>query len=133
MKNNLFIHKLQYLHGLHCLKPVGVICVICAICGPIIAAYGPFSNSFNAGECSDNVMYRIDLAQYGAACRVLENMTVALQGTAVRRPGTQYIAGMGDGTDSRLLSYERSTDKAIVIEVTDDKIYFFTDGGQIQQ
>ncbi len=51
----------------------------------------PEQLSFNTGEISSIMSGRIDLPKYAYGCKTLQNMLVFLQGTAFRRPGTQFI------------------------------------------
>ena len=102
----------------------------------IVASYGPYQNAFNAGEVSGLVKYRIDLAQYRSACQTVENFTVTPQGSAIRRPGTRYIADANDVSSVRLIPFTYSTSDAYVLEFGDGYVEFFrtVDGtpGQIE-
>ena len=102
----------------------------------LFASYGPYQNAFNAGEVSGLVKYRVDLAQYRSACQTVENFAVTPQGSAIRRPGTQYIADSNDVSSVRLIPFTYSTSDAYALEFGDGYIEFFrtVDGtpGQIE-
>jgi len=92
--------------------------------------YNPSITSFNAGQVSPLMEARSDFQKYNASSRILENMFVTVQGPALKRPGTKYIATAKTGTP-RLLPFEFSTDDASVVETGSFYMRFFQDGGQI--
>jgi hypothetical protein len=49
-------------------------------------------SSFNSGEVSPLVRYRVDLAKYNSACISLNNSIASKYGPASRRPGLQFVA-----------------------------------------
>ena len=49
-------------------------------------------SSFNAGEVSPLVRYRVDLAKYNSSCISLLNSIASKYGPAMRRPGTQFVS-----------------------------------------
>ncbi len=53
-------------------------------------------NSFNAGELSEKMLARVDVQQYSRGCRICENFFVTPFGAAERRPGTNFLADLGD-------------------------------------
>lgn len=67
-----------------------IVISICLLIGAVSA--NPFFNSFNSGELSPLVKYRVDLDKRYMGVEALENMFVKPQGAAERRPGTKYIA-----------------------------------------
>jgi len=52
---------------------------------------GELESSFNAGELSPLVKYRVDIEKRNSGVEEMENMLVKPQGAAARRPGTEYI------------------------------------------
>lgn len=89
-------------------------------------------NSFNSGELSPLLDARTDLTKYYSGCRTLENMLVYSYGGATRRPGTEYIAPAKNASDKcRLISFEFALTQAYIIEVGDEYMRFYKDGGQI--
>jgi len=89
-------------------------------------------NSFNSGELSPLLDARTDITKYYSGCRTLENMLIYSYGGAVRRPGTQYIASAKNPEDkARLISFEFALTQEYVIEIGDEYMRFYKDGGQI--
>jgi len=91
--------------------------------------YGPVT-SFNSGQVSPLLEARADFAKYNSSCRTIENMLVTVQGPALKRPGTKFIAEAKTGT-VRLLPFEFSTDDAYIIEAGALYMRFYRNGGQI--
>jgi len=93
----------------------------------------PVLNSFNAGELSEYLSARTDLAKYRNGCQTLENMLVLPYGGATRRPGTEFIAEVKDSDDNtRLIPFERSEDTSFILEFGDNYIRFYTNGGYVE-
>ena len=89
--------------------------------------------SFNAGELSAQIDARSDVAKYASGLRVLENMIPRIYGSAERRPGFMYIDDVYDhDVVSRLVEFEYSNTVAYVIEFSNLKCKFYTDGGVLQ-
>lgn len=89
-------------------------------------------NAFNSGELSPQLDGRTDIAKYYAGCRTLENFLVFSYGGASRRPGTKYIATAKNSDEAaRLIPFEFSTTQAYIIEVGDEYMRFYANGGQI--
>lgn len=51
--------------------------------------------SFNAGELSTLIKYRVDQKQYDYGAQKVENLIVLPQGGVIRRPGTKFVARNG--------------------------------------
>lgn len=81
------------------------------------------NTSFNSGELSPLLRYRVDLDKKYLGVETMENFLVKPQGTAVRRPGTIYVAD-ADGV-SHLVSFESSTDDTYVLSFSDSNIWYF--------
>ena len=89
--------------------------------------------SFNAGELSPQIDARSDVDKYSSGLRVLENMIPRIYGSAERRPGFKYIDDVYDhDVVSRLVEFEYSNTVAYVIEFSNLKCKFYTDGGVLQ-
>lgn len=89
-------------------------------------------NSFAAGELGPRVYGRMDLPQYRAGCRRLENMLVLPEGGVTRRPGTTYVTSVKDNSKSvRLFVLQHSALEATVLEVGHQYIRFYKDGAPI--
>ena len=99
------------------------------LCSITSAYIGPVT-SFNTGQVSPLLEARADFEKYGSSCRLLENMFVTVQGPAIKRPGTEYIATAKAGK-IRLIPFEFSTDDAYILEFGDNYIRFYLDGAQI--
>jgi hypothetical protein len=73
---------------------------------------------------------RSDIEKYASGCRILENMIPGIHGAAVRRPGTEYIAGAhNNSVVGRLIPFIYSNSIAYVVEMGDQVFRFFFDGG----
>ena len=66
--------------------------------------------NFTAGEWTERLEGRVDLAKYPNAVYRMENMVIDPRGPASMRPGFKYIAGTKfNATKSRLIPFEFST------------------------
>lgn len=93
----------------------------------------PALSAFNAGEWSPLLDGRQDLSKYAIALRRMRNFYPKVQGPAVRRPGTRFVAAVKDsGKAVRLLPFEFSVEQAYVIEAGDAYLRFYRDNGQIE-
>jgi hypothetical protein len=91
-----------------------------------------FQFSFNAGEWSKSVSGRIDLTKRRQALELSTNVVPLLQGTAVRRPGTYYVAAAKTSSANiRLKRFEFSTTQAYILEFGENYIRFYTNRGQL--
>lgn len=89
-------------------------------------------NSFSSGELSPLLEGRTDVKRYYSGCRTLENFVVLAQGGVTKRPGTYYIADAKDADVAcRLIPFEYSTEQAYILEMGDEYLRFYKDGGQI--
>lgn len=75
---------------------------------PCSLAVGAFINSFNGGELSPLIKYRVDLDKQHTGAETMENLLVRPQGAAIRRPGTEYIANT-KSTENNLLNDDFET------------------------
>ena len=87
-------------------------------------------DSFTTGQVSSRLEARQAYAPYKAACRTMENFLISPLGPIQRRPGTRYVATVKTGTP-RVISFEYSTDDVYIIELGDEYMRFYRDGGQI--
>lgn len=90
----------------------------------ITVSFG-FSPSFNSGELSPLIKYRLDLDKRWMGIETMENFLVKPQGMAVRRPGTIFVAE-ANGV-SELIPFEFSTTDSYVLEFGDSYIRFYRD------
>ncbi len=89
-------------------------------------------NAFNAGELSPLLEGRTDIKKYYSGCRTLENLVVLPHGGITKRPGSAYIASAKSGDVAcRLIPFEFSVEQAYIIEMGNQYMRFYKDGGQI--
>lgn len=87
-------------------------------------------NSFVAGEVTDRLFGRTDLAQYGQGCRRLENSIVLPHGGVMGRPGFRYVNTVKyPGRRTRLIPFQVSTEASYIIEAGDLYFRFYVNGG----
>jgi hypothetical protein len=92
----------------------------------------PIVASFNAGEWSPLLDGRTDVAKYSKACRHMDNFIPSIQGPAVRRAGTRFVAEIKDSTKRAwLVKFEFNVTQAYALEFGDGYIRFFTNHGQV--
>lgn len=90
----------------------------------------PIRTSFNSGELSPLLDGRVDVAKYENGCRVMENFLPTVQGPAVRRAGTRYVAEVKTSANRTWLArFEFSTTQAYVLEFGNQYIRFYTNHG----
>ncbi len=87
----------------------------------------PLTN-FTAGEWSPRLYGRVDLAKYGNACSILENMTLMPHGAAQRRMGTEMVFGV-DTDQVLLVDFTFNTEQAYVLEFSPNRVRFYRNGG----
>ena len=92
----------------------------------------PAITNFNAGEFSPLLEGRVDFERYANGCVLMENFIPTVQGPAVRRGGTRYVASVKTATNKVWLqSFEFSQDQAYVLEFGDQYVRFYTQNGQL--
>ena len=92
----------------------------------------PALTNFNAGEFSPLLDGRIDFDRYQNGCALMENFIPTVQGPAVRRGGTRYVAPVKTHANRVWLqSFEFSQDQAYVMEFGDLYVRFYTQNGQL--
>lgn len=97
-----------------------------------MAKAAPLRSSFNAGEISPLMGGRPDVAKYANGCATLQNFIPTVQGPAMRRAGTRYVAEVKASTDRTWMArFEFNTSQAYVLEFGDQYIRFFTNHGQL--
>ena len=90
----------------------------------------PLYNSFNSGQLSAFLTYRLDLKNRSMGVKTMTNFLVKQQGAAMRRPGTRYIADVNDsGEAARLIPFEFSNTDTYQMVFNNKKIGFFRDDG----
>ena len=81
--------------------------------------------NFSAGEVSDYIDARVDVAKRFNAARVIENYWLLPEGGAVRRPGLLHVGEVKDSTKyTRLIPFEYNTEDAFFLEFGHQYIRF---------
>lgn len=84
--------------------------------------------SFNAGVLSPRLYARDDVQKYPNAVRELTNAIGIPAGPATKRPGTRYVATVGEG---RLIPFSYNASQNYILHFEDQKVYFFRNNAQI--
>ncbi|MBA1364043.1 phage nozzle protein [Burkholderia gladioli] len=92
----------------------------------------PILSSFNGGEYSPLIEGRTDYAKYAKGLRLSENFLLTVQGPAVRRGGTRFVAETKDSSKrSWFVKFQFNVSQAYALEFGDRYIRFFTNHGQV--
>lgn len=92
----------------------------------------PLRSSFNAGELSPLMDGRPDVAKYANGCKQLVNFIPSVQGPAVRRAGTRYVAEVKTSANRTWLAkFEFNTTQAYILEFGNQYIRFYTQNGRL--
>lgn len=92
----------------------------------------PLRSSFNAGELSPLMAGRTDVNKYSSGCAEMMNFIPSVQGPAVRRAGTRFVAEVKSSANRTWLArFEFNTAQAYVLEFGHQYIRFFTNHGQL--
>jgi hypothetical protein len=85
-----------------------------------------------AGEFSERLDGRVDIARYANAVRRLENFYALPQGGAQRRPGLHFVAACKRAdVRSRLIPFKFNDEQAYMLEWGEYTVRFYMDEGQI--
>jgi hypothetical protein len=76
-----------------------------------------YQNRVNGGEISPQLEGRVDNERYNSGARLLENFIVKPNGSISKRPGTQYLASLGD-TAGRLETYRADEETNFMLVFT---------------
>ena len=87
--------------------------------------------SFAGGELTPALYGRTDLQKYDVGAAVLQNAVVLRYGGVTRRPGFRFITNTAANKKARLIPFSYNTEQNYVLEFTDKKVRFFTQGGII--
>lgn len=92
----------------------------------------PIRSTFNAGELSPLMDGRVDVAKYQNGCKVLQNFIPRVQGPAVRRAGTRFVAEVKNSSNKTWLArFVFNISQSFVLEFGDTYIRFFTNYGEL--
>ena len=96
-----------------------------------MARSAPIWNSFNAGELSPLIDGRTDQEKYFAGCKRLRNFIPTVQGPVTRRGGTRYLGATKGNLRAWFMSFEFNQAQSYVLELTDLKMRFWVNRGQL--
>ncbi|WP_186126356.1 hypothetical protein [Burkholderia gladioli] len=92
----------------------------------------PILSSFNGGEYSPLIEGRTDYAKYAKGLRLSENFLLTVQGPAVRRGGTRFVAETKDSSKrSWFVKFQFNVSQSYALEFGDHYIRFYTNHGQV--
>lgn len=92
----------------------------------------PIQSSFNSGELSPRLEGRVDIGKYASGAKRMEGYIPLIQGPAMRRGGTRFVAEVKDSTKRTwLVRFEFNTQQAYELEFGDQYIRFFANHGQV--
>lgn len=100
--------------------------------GSDMARLTPAFYAFNAGEWSPDLYGRIDLEKYRQAASSIENFVLSPQGSAIRRPGTRFVAQTKNNSTPILIPFQFSSVQTYQIEAGQGYFRFYKDQGVIQ-
>ena len=81
--------------------------------------------SFNSGQLSEMMKYRVDTDKRTMGAEELENVLVRASGMAFKRPGSEFVDDANSTSNVRLIPFEYSSNDAYVIEFGHEYISFF--------
>lgn len=93
--------------------------------------FAPIWNTFNAGELSPLIDGRTDQEKYFAGCKKLRNLIPTVQGPATRRGGSRYMGPTRGNGRAWFLPFEFNQAQSYVLELTDLKMRFWVNRGQL--
>ena len=97
-----------------------------------MAKASPAFTNFTAGQLSDRLDGRTDIAKYGNGCKKLQNFLVHAHGGATRRPGTEFIAEVKTSANAtRLIPFEFNVEQTYILEFGNQYFRIYRDGGQV--
>lgn len=92
----------------------------------------PIQTSFNGGELTPMLAGRVDIAKYANGCKRMEGFLPLVQGPAITRPGTSFVAEVKNSTErSWLLRFEFSVEDSYILEFGHQYIRFYFNHGQV--
>lgn len=86
------------------------------------------------GELSPRTKGRSDFDKpiFKNSAGIIENMTLFQTGGLLRRPGTRYVANVkNNDNEVRLEKFQYSFDQKYILEIGDEYMRFFANGGQV--
>jgi hypothetical protein len=93
-----------------------------------VAKVSPLQSNFNGGEFSPLLYGRVDTERYTTGLALCQNYIPTIQGGLTRRPGTYFVAEVGDSASAaRLIPFEFSVEQAYMLEFGPQTIRIFKD------
>lgn len=93
-----------------------------------MAKVSPLQSNFNGGEFSPLSYGRVDIERYTTGLALCQNYIPTIQGGLTRRPGTYFVAEVGDSASAaRLIPFEFSVEQAYMLEFGPQTIRIFKD------
>lgn len=89
--------------------------------------------NFAGGQLSRKLLGRIDLTSYPLGAKILRNFIPEVQGPATYRGGFKHVVRTHNNESSFLLPFTFNDEQAYVLEFSDQKLRFFSDGGVITE
>lgn len=91
-----------------------------------------YTRSFNGGIVSPEMLGRIDDVKYNTGLKQCENFIVLPQGPIETRPGFAFVREVRDSAKfTRLIPFRFSTTQTTVLEFSEARIRFHTNGGTL--
>ena len=88
--------------------------------------------NWSGGEGSPNIRGRSDVPQYDGIAETLENLLVTHYGSALRTPGTKFVARTKtQGNNTKLIPFIFSSGDSYMLEFGHEYIRVFRDGGSL--
>jgi len=92
----------------------------------------PIQTAFNGGKFGKRLKGRTDLARYAFGCEELQNFIPIIQGPAVKRSGTRFVAEAAEpNVKSRLIPFVFSETQSYVMELGVGELRFFRNNGAV--
>ncbi len=87
--------------------------------------------SFAAGELSDTLTGRVDLAKYAVGAKTLKNMIVHKHGGVSNRAGTEFVCDAHNPV--RMIPFEFNTEQSYILEFTSEVMRVIKDGALVTE
>ena len=88
--------------------------------------------NFTAGEITERLHGRTDIAKYDNGAETVENFVVQPHGGVSRRPGTRFIAEVKSSANAvRLIPFEFNVLQTYILEFGPSYFRVYKDGGQV--
>lgn len=97
-----------------------------------MSAVFPIQTNFSGGELSPRLQARVDSEKYRISVAELNNFYSLPQGSAFRRPGTEYIFPTLNNGPARLVQFGRGRERDYVAEFTDGFVRMYNRDGVVQ-